>query len=682
MTCRCAVRAAVCAVLVVCAPRSGRAQDEPARDREPARPLSGQPQEPSPSDEVIVIEDTGPLDAGASSERVVDADELALTPARSADDLLRLVPGLHIAQHAAEGKAQQFFLRGFDAVHGSDLAVSVAGVPLNEPSNVHGHGYVDLGFVLPEVVVSLAARKGSFALAQSDFATAGSVDLGLGVAQRGARVGYEVGTTNRHRVLGVVAPASLPGASFVAIEAMRDAGFGDNRGTERATLLAQHRFMLAPDRWLDVLAAGYAARFGAPGVVPLADYEAGRIGFYDSYNADTDGASARALVAVRYRDETGAGALELRAHAQWRRLRLAENFTGYLAYPDEGDLREQRHEAATAGASAWWQRRVSRWLELVAGADARADALAQSDDQLDDDGEPWLRTRELHAVELAAGAAAGARLGWGPRFRAEAGLRVDALWLRADDALADDGPASDALATVSPRLVAARVVAPGWTVFGAYGHGFRSPEARSAGGTTDFTTSRAAELGATGHAGAAGFGVTAFGIWISDELVFDHLSGVNLARNATRRLGVEVFADYRPVSWLAVRADGTVVDARFVDSGSPVPGAPRALVRGAAQAEHPSGWRAGGLVTYMAPRPLAHGAEGAAFTVIDVAGGYRTGRYDLELQIDNLLGARWREGEFHYASRFHRDEPVSQIPRLHYSAGRPLGARLSLTVWL
>src|SRR5690606_19567951 len=127
-------------------------------------------------------------------------------------------------------------------------------------------------------------------------------------------------------------------------EAMADDGFGDDRGARRLTALAQHRVARAAGRrWLDVLAAGYTARFDEPGTVALADYEAGRLGFYDGYGHGGDGASDRALVAARAHDESAARSLDGRLYAQWRRLRLRENFTGYLVHPEQGDLRGQRH---------------------------------------------------------------------------------------------------------------------------------------------------------------------------------------------------------------------------------------------------------------------------------------------------------------------------------------------------
>ncbi len=646
--------------------------------------------------EVIEVEEEAPLDPGTASERVLVGETLALTPRRSADDLLRLVPGLVISQHGAEGKAQQFFLRGFDAVHGSDLQVLVAGIPVNEPSNVHGHGYVDIGFVIPEVVRALHAHKGSFDLAQGNFATAGSVEMELGVPHggRGHRVLYEVGTTNRHRLLLVEAPADLPEASFAALELVTDDGYGTNRHARRATGVVQHRLGLGRwGRFVELLAVGHAASFGEPGVVPLADVENGRLGFYETYDDDSEGRSERVLVGARLRDEADGRGLDLRVHAGWRRLALMENFTGYLLYPEMGDRRRQRHRALTGGGRLSLVRSVTPRVQAVGGADLRVDSLVQDEHQVDAAGAPWMENRSLEGEQIAGGVWAGARFRPVDGVTVEGGARLDLVHLRADD-LVDDLSGARTLAAVSPRASASARVPPDWTGFAAAGRGVRSPEARSVtrsgepppdvdtsefdGGDPRITVSDAVELGARGFLGdAVTVGLTGFGIWIANEMVFDHVSGVNVARNATRRLGAELGVEARLLPWVSLRGDVTAVDARFVDSGAPVPGAPRLLGTGEARARH-GRWRAGAQLVAIAPRPLAHGATGAPITVVNLLGGVRLGRFDIDLQIDNVFDARWREGEYHFASRFSLDEPPSMLPKLHYSAGRPLGVRLAV----
>ena len=637
--------------------------------------------------EVIVLEGTAPVEPTTASERVLDERALASTPRRSAEDVLRAVPGLYLSSHGAEGKAQQFFLRGFDAVHGSDLEVRVAGIGINEPSNVHGHGYVDLGFVIPEVLTSVRAREGSFALDQGDFATAGTVDLELGTSQRGARLGYELGTTARHRVLGVYAPDGGPREELVAIEAMHDDGFGANRGSERVSAVAQTRVAIGAG-WVQPVAFAYAARFGEPGVLPLADHQAGRADFAAAYS-DGDGASQRALVGVR----GGRGAITGGVWLGWRGLRLDENFTGYLLSPEHGDARVQRHSATSGGAELTARRSLGRGLALVTGVDGRVESFGQREDQVDGDGATWLVGRRLRARTLSGAARLGVEYRRGA-LRLAAGARADAMHVRVRDELTERR-GDDSVGAVSPRVTAA------WErgrlgLFAAYGRGARSPEARAFttdadrpdtdhsqydGGLAAMTRSDAAEVGVRYGVGAIAVQLAGFATVIDRESLFDHVSGSNLELDGTRRLGGELAVTAQPWSWLALRADITAVDARFDVTGNPVPGAPRVLAQGEAHlARGP--WRGGVHAVYVGARPLAHGATGAATAVVDALVGWQRGSLELGLQLDNVLGQQWFEGEYHFASRWDTDGPATPLPKIHYSAGRPFGARLSLTYHL
>ena len=656
--------------------------------------------------EVVVIESQAPVIPNTATARTVDAGTIAATAKRSTDDLLRLVPGLHVSRHGGEGKAPQIFLRGFDAVHGSDIEVRVSGIPINEMSNVHGHGYVDVGFVIPEVVRTLHARKGSFELDQGSFATAGSVGFELGVPRgdRGTRVHYELGSTNRHRVLGIVAPENRSQATFAAVEAVSDRGFGENRSARRASTLGQHRIDLDAGRFVEIMGAAYAAQFGEPGTVPVSAVEHGDVDFYDTVVDGGSGSSSRALAGLRVRDERGNGRLEGQAHLGWRALDLDENFTGFLLYPEMGDRRVQSHRSLSGGLRASYEHDLSAAISLRAGGGVLADRIEQSEEQLDTMGVPWLDGPALSALQLAGDVHLGARIEPSARFRTELGARIDTAFIATED-LRSRATASDVAAAISPRLTAALALSSAWTLFGAYGRGLRTPEARAVlaaaapmpetgpEAITDISAETgarsariigtdSAELGVRGRLGQhVSMGLGGFGTWLGSEMLFDHVSGISLARQPSRRLGLELDLTYQPLDWLSLRGDVSAVDARFTDTDDPVPGAPRLLAALAARATHPTGFHGGAQLRYLAPRPLAHGAVGSATQVLDVNAGLRVGRYAMTLQIDNALNTRWREGEYHYASWFDTSQERSQLPRLHYTAGQPFGVRASFTAW-
>lgn len=637
-----------------------------------------------------------PLTASTSH---VTAREMAAVPRRNAEDALRLVPGLTLVQHGSEGKGHQFFLRGFDAIHGADLELTVDGVPINEWSNIHAQGYIDLGFVIPEVIEYVEVTKGPFTLGQGAFGMAGSADYHLGIPKpdRGLRGTYTIGTTNRHRGVISYTPATGDGQDFVAAEALHDDGFGQHRAIDRSALLGRMRLMdSATYGALSLLGSGYIARFQLPGTLRNEDVETDRVGFYDTYDRGARGTSARGLIALSYEWRGRAHQVKSTLWGGYRRLRLLENYTGFLIDPVHGDRRSQRQSAWNAGASATYDVRLAERLSLQASVGVRGDELDQAQDHVDQQEALVDRERSLDGLQTLASALAG--VWWSPidALQIAAGTRFDMTHVSVRDRLDNGRVSSKSLFAVSPRVTAEWHAAETWRLFAAYGRGFRPPEARAFtayrpartgisddlydGGVPRMTVADSLELGThwvpCRYVGAR---LSGFATLIERESVFDHVSGINLELNSTRRLGVEVELTSNPFAWLMLSADVTYVDARFVNSGNPVPLAPQLVGGFRAVATHDSGWRGGMRFTGLAARPLPHGARGATLTMLDATAGYRWGRFSVDLELENLFNQKIREGEYHYASDWQRGGTTSSIPVIHYVAGPPFNARLSVT---
>ncbi|MDX2087408.1 MAG: TonB-dependent receptor [Kofleriaceae bacterium] len=643
--------------------------------------------------ETIVVDDKGvaPVNTPSAAVRIVGERALELTPHKNADDLLRVVPGLYMSQHGSEGKGQQFFLRGFDAVHGSDLAIRVGGIPLNEMSNVHGQGYADLGFVVPETVHGLTARKGPFDLEQGWFATAGSVDLELGTSQRGGRVGYELGTTRRHRLVVVEAPKDGPDAELVGAEVMHDDGFGQGRQTQKASVIGQTE-LTAGALKLRPLLVGHTSTFGEPGVIALQDIARGTFERTSAPAGDLVGESQRMLAGLGATWKHGTHELVATSYLGWRSFRVEQNFTGFLENEMYGDARLQQHRALTGGGRVAWRRRVMPWLRVLAGTEVLHDQIVQGEDRVSTQGEVWRNERSLAATTTALGVWAGAEAKRGP-WIAVGGVRLDGLRVEARDQLDRMRDGQGTVGAVSPRLSIAHRT-PAGSISLAVGRGVRPPEARAFtaresrenmqatvydGGDPAITMANAVEVGGERRWDRVRLGLTGFATWIERESVFDHISGVNALKDGSRRFGVEAFFEVMPKPWLVVRGDVTAVDARYVVTENPVPGAPRLLATGEVRIDTRP-WSAGLVGRFLGPRPLTHGATAAASHVFDAIAAYTHRRWTLSLQVDNLLGTNWNEGEYHFASRWDLAQPRSELPRVHISPGRPFGVRAGATL--
>ncbi len=643
---------------------------------------------------------TRPEAETASSVRVSNRDIFA-APRRTAEDALQQVPGLTLVQHGSEGKGHQFFLRGFDAIHGADLEVTVGGVPVNEWSNIHAQGYLDLTFVIPELIRRVDVTKGPFLLGQGAFAMAGSAAYRLGVASedRGWRAGYTVGTTNRHRLFLGYSPVDGDGAEFAGVEVVSDDGYGAARAVERYSALGRARLAtLGGGGHVAIWAGASESRFELPGTLRLDDWLAGRVPLHGSYDPDGRGRGSRVLAGLELERPGLRGLLRAQAYGGFRTLELLENFTGYLVDPVDGDRREQEQLAWSFGLTGGGEWEASPEVDLVGEAGLRGDRLAQREDAVDDELRQGARRRELEATQLIAHLAAGLR--WMPSsaVRLDAGARVDVVEVATEDGLVP-GPAGqggDTLVAASPRLSLRWSSAPALDLFAAYGRGFRPPEAR---GFSSFTAERegigdevfhtgdpkatiadAIELGAHVRPGeTVSIGLSGFVTLIERESIFDHVSGVNLELNGTRRLGGELTLAWEPLPWLRLEGDATLVDARFRESGNRVPLAPWLAGGARVTVTDPGGWRAGVRLLGVASRTLPHGAQGDPLIEVDGTVGYHWETLRLDLELENLLDRETREGEYHYASHWRRGAAPSQIPVTHFVAGAPLNARLTLS---
>lgn len=628
----------------------------------------------------------------------VTATDLAHVPMRTAEDALRLLPGMTLVQHGSEGKGNQYLTRGFDAVHGADFEVTLEGIPLNEWSNVHGQGYVDLGFVPAELVQSATVHHGALALDQGAFGTAGSANYRLGVAPdaRGLRAAVTLGTTMRTRLLLSYSPETGDGRDFVATELLHDGSFGQNRAITRSATIGRVTLEETEHSRWSLLGAVYGATFQLPGAVRQDDVEAGRIGFYDTYDDAQNGTSARALVGFGYEASGDSHDFCTVLWAGARTLSVVEDYTGFLVDPQNGDRRLQRQESLDVGFDAEDAIRLSKNWSLDVGGSARAAPLGQSQDQLGRELESVGRTLDLSAIQLLVGARGG--LTWMPvdALRIDAGLRLDLATIQARDQLARLGSAG-AYFAVSPRISARLRATDGLTFSAGYGRGFRPPEARSVAGAFSGRTSfdddlldeREPEMAHTDSFELGGtlrlfpgwyFSSTGFATLAKRELVYDHVSGTSIELSSTRRFGGEFSLTARPLDWLALAADATVSAGRFVDTGGPIPFAPW-LTGGVRASVESDGWQAGLRFLGIAPRDLQFGAKGSTYALLDATGGYHFTKVHVDLAVENVLGLELRDAESNYASDWSEVGGGSgRLPTIHLVAAPPRNARLSLTL--
>lgn len=639
-------------------------------------------------DAEVVVEDRRVSESLAQVS--LDRDALEAFPASSADEMLKAMPGLHLSAHGGHGKAYQYFVRGFDAVHGSDLAVSLEGIPLNEVSHIHGQGYLDLHFLPTVLVRGLDLWRGSSRPEAGDFALAASAELHLGLADPGLLVQVGGGTDRSGHGLVAWRPAGGGPTDFAVAEGEAGEGVGDRRAFREVRLAGGKGGWLGPAR-VRAFALASDNTFESPGVVREDDVGSGEVDFYGAYPEAGGGRSSRLLAGVEVARSLEAGGWQFLGWGGLKALELRRNFTGYAQYADHGDGVLQAQEGGAAGLRLrGWRHLEGVGSILEGGVDVRGDRFDQWEQGLEPDGTIWAERVDARVSQGSAGAWADLGLDPWPWLSVEPGVRAEALAIRLLRRIDDLGtpvlnprPAHAWAPVLCPKARLSLFGDRPWSAFATWGRGFRSPEARGVedGDRAPVATADTAELGVRWAAPDASVTLVGFHTIVSNEIVFDHAAARFLSSGATRRLGGEVVASLEPFRFLRVETEVTWADGRTLASGEALPYAPRWLAstglyarRAGAEGRATCGLRG----WFLGPRPLPEGFYSHPAFVVDATGHAEWRRWVLDVDVDNLLGTRWRDGEFVYPSWFDRSRPESELPALHVTAGDPFAIRIAV----
>ncbi|MCC6382269.1 MAG: TonB-dependent receptor, partial [Dehalococcoidia bacterium] len=423
----------------------------------------------------------------AASSLIVRSRDFSLRPIRRPADILEVTPGLVVVQHAGGGKANQYYLRGFDADHGTDVALSFDGVPINNPSHAHGQGYADANFVIPEVVERIEVDKGPYFLKHGDFATAGAVNL---VTKRVAAENTATFSAGRFDLFrGVIVGGREMGAFdtlFAAEGAGQNGPFDNPEHYNRYKVFSRVGYVEGDWR-SDLTFTSYRGTWNASGQIPLRAVRSGELDRFGSVDPTEGGTSQRHQLYGRATwrpDEVEE--LSLIAYGVYYDLDLFSNFTFFARDAVNGDQIEQKDKRFFGGGEARYVRHVafgSSDTAFTGGVGLRGDHIGE---QLNYTVERDFLTRQTdHNVgQVNSFAYVGADTTWTPWLRTIVGLRFDDLYFDVDNNLnstsapdlTGQGVENDAI--FSPK--ASIVLSPreNLDVFINYGEGFHSNDAR------------------------------------------------------------------------------------------------------------------------------------------------------------------------------------------------------------
>ena len=627
----------------------------------------------------------------SASSSVVRALDITLRPRESSQELLRLVPGLVIAQHAGGGKAEQLYLRGFDADHGTDVAVSVDGIPVNMVTHAHGQGYADLHWLMPEVVDAIDVRKGPFDVRDGDFATAGAVTFRTKERVADPIVEVRGGSFDTRHAVALIplgGDATTAGGYIAGSGHFSDGPFEAAQDYRRVNFFGRGSVPVNEHVEVIAVASAFDASWNASGQVPDRAVRSGLISRFGAIDSTEGGSTSRYDVSVAIRPRvSGHSAWEARAFATRYKFDLYSNFTYFLGDPVNGDGIQQIDDRYLYGGSAMYRRDVelaNRPAQWSVGVETRLDA---GDVALHRQRERTRLSTVVDAYNRQSQLAQWARLGLqvGSRVHLDLGLRADLFRFSVDDRLGEEpideiphGSGTVWKAIVNPKVNVAIDVSSGMRVFAHAGTGFHSNDGRNVilatSGDRVLPRAASAELGARNTWAGGTAAMSLWGLDLESETVFVGDEGTTEASGRTRRVGVDIEARQRLTEWLWADADLNVSRGRFRDLPAGENLIPLAPVRTAAAGLtiRDAGPASGGLrVRHVASRAASeNGAVRAlGFTIWELHAEIHARNARFFATMDNLFGIVWNEAQFATTSRLPGE--TEGVTELHYTPGAP-----------
>ncbi|HEU4685511.1 MAG TPA: TonB-dependent receptor [Nitrospira sp.] len=632
----------------------------------------------------------GERPVAASSQQFIPDREYLLQPQGRPAQVLRLIPGFIAVEHSGgAGKADQYFVRGFDADHGTDVAFFTDGMPINLRSHAHGQGYADLNCIIPETIEGLDAYKGAYLPEFGDFNTAAAINFRTRQVVDQGVVQAAGGQFDTQRYLLMLSPTKEKVRTLFAGEAYYTNGpfIHDNRYA-RANLLGKMTTNLSSRDELSLTATFQKAQWNASGEIPLRAVNGGALDRFGAVDPSEGGSTMRSTVRLNYHYDTPSGGqFFANAYSQYYRLDLYSDFTFFLNNAVQGDGIQQSDRRGVYGGDFGFKQRGElfglRGVGTI-GVQTRVDDIhARLGTQTQ--RAPTGTTTDSAVLEASYAPFVKADVQPAPWLRLSGGVRAEMFTFdvtnRCDTCVQRPaGRTASGLLLPKANLILGPWFNTEW--FANYGDGYHSNDARSvvAPGGVPLARARTYEVGLRSQPWGPGglmFTVTLWAVDLQSELLFVGDEGTTEARGPSQRRGVE--AALRGQIWGPLYVNGSVTwtKARFTN-GEAIPMAPELTAYGALLLQWPEGLRSQIQATYLGVRPLLEdrSINAPSWVVLDLTERYLIpvklphGKLEAFLYIHNLLDTRWEQATFAFTSRL-PNEPPAGVQDIHFVPGNP-----------
>ncbi|MGA2192653.1 MAG: TonB-dependent receptor [Nitrospirota bacterium] len=623
----------------------------------------------------------------SATEGTVSQQQIQSRPDYRVGDMLEDDPGLVVTQHSGEGKANQYFLRGMNLDHGTDLRISVDGMDVNERTNAHGQGYSDINFMIPELVSSMQYRKGPYYAAYGDFASVGAVEMNYYNVLPKAISTVTVGEWGYYRDLLADSIKMGPGNLLFAIEGVHDDGPW-TRAEDFRKMNGVLRFSEGDElNGFNITAMGYDCYDDATNQIPLRAVNDGSISPFGTENPSDFINTFRYSLSSAWQRTSDDSITKVNAYIYAAKMKLFNDFTYFLNYPPpavgqpaEGDQFEQSDRRVTCALNAsqtwmskWWGHDVENTIGLQVQNDNIFDSLYHTRDRI-----VLSTTRLDHVEETSEGVYLENAFHWLDKFRTVAGIRKDFYQFNDNCYNIPVNSGKEYPAIASPKL---NLIFGPWAkteYFINMGEGFHSNDARGlnttkapdTGSGTNLSTQRVTplvrsegfDIGArTGIIPGLESSLTFFMLKFASEITFDGDAGQTDTGRPSLREGFEFANTYKPAPWLTINADFAYTRARFTAPdpdptvfGDHIPGAPEGVGSIGAAVDNIGRFFGSLVFQYLGPYPLIENdsERSKGSKILNGQVGYKITK-DLKFQLEafNLLDSKDHDIDYWYESR-------------------------------
>jgi outer membrane receptor for Fe3+-dicitrate len=623
----------------------------------------------------------------------VSAIDLQSNPVSSAQELLRKVPGLFIGQHAGGGKAEQLFLRGFDLDHGTDINISVDGMPVNMVSHAHGQGYADLHFLIPETVGQIDFDKGPYHANKGNMATAGYVAFDTKDRLENSSVTLEAGKFNTYKALGLfnLMSTTKQSAYLAADYINTDGYFEAPQDFKRLNLFGKYILNFNGGDKLSISASTFTSKWDASGQIPQRAVDDGLITRFGAIDSNEGGETSRSNLNVQYHKYFNSD-IWLKTTGFYSRyaFELYSNFTFFLNDPVNGDQIRQKENRNLAGFESVLNKkyRLSKSeLLLQGGIGLRYDDVNNIELSHTANRLSTLENTMLgHVNESNGYGFLNAELEIG-KLMINPALRLDYLHFRYQDLLKSGQTTSSEKAILSPKLNFLYNQNKDLQFFLKFGKGFHSNDTRVVVAQEGFKILPAAygaDLGTTWKpADRLILNAALWYLYLQQEFVYVGDEGVVEPSGRTARKGVDLGLRYQITDWLFLNGDATYTHARSLDDPDGenyIPLAPKFTFAGGLSVKQLEQFSGSIRSRYLASRPANENNTIVAkgYFVTDANVYYTVKQFTFGIITENIFNTAWNETQFATESRLQNE--ATSVEEIHFTPGTPFNIRATLSV--